>query len=360
MSGSSIVQLPASEKDTEGRFSLVRAFEEWYPLGWSKEFGAKPVSRRILDVPLCVFRTSEGPVVLLDRCPHRNVPLSMGSIQGDRVECAYHGWQFDKTGTCRHIPALCGPSEGKARRVDCFPVREQDGLVWVYMRANQEPKREPFRLQESDDPSYARIAYADSFEATLYGTLENILDVPHTAFLHKGLFRGDSKRTEIEVEVQRGPRHAQAEYIGEPRPKGLMGRILAPGGGEVTHFDRFILPSIAQVEYRLGKHHVLVSSLCAPVSNFETRMYAVVLANLPVGLRMLKGLFMPIALKVVGQDKTILAAQTKTTTEFGGERFVSSQVDVLGPQILRLLKRAERGETDSGESETEQRFRMLV
>ena len=40
--------------------------------------------------------------------------------------------------------------------------------------------------------------------------------------------------------------------MGEPRPPGIVGRILSPSGGLVTHFDRFILPSIAQVEYRIG------------------------------------------------------------------------------------------------------------
>jgi hypothetical protein len=35
----------------------------------------------------------------------------------------------------------------------------------------------------------------------------------------------------------------------------------------VTHFDRFVLPSIAQVEYRLGSEvHFLVNSICTPVT----------------------------------------------------------------------------------------------
>jgi hypothetical protein len=47
---------------------------------------------------------------------------------------------------------------------------------------------------------------------------------------------------------------------------------------------------------------------------------------------------------VVRQDATVLKQQTETTRLFGGEQFASTDVDVLGPQILRLLRQAERGE----------------
>ena len=43
-----------------------------------------------------------------------------------------------------------------------------------------------------------------------------------------------------------------------------MGRILSPSGGIVTHFDRFLLPCIAQVEYQLGEeNHILISTAMA-------------------------------------------------------------------------------------------------
>ena len=56
-----------------------------------------------------------------------------------------------------------------------------------------------------------------------HAALENALDVPHTAFLHRGLFRGGSTRNEVMTAVRHSRRGVEAEYVGEPRPPGLAG-----------------------------------------------------------------------------------------------------------------------------------------
>ena len=87
----------------------------------------------MLDVPLVLFREADGSArALLDRCPHRNVPLSVGRCVGGEVECGYHGWRFDGAGTCVEVPGLAEDRADRAvRRVPAFPVVEQDGMVWV-------------------------------------------------------------------------------------------------------------------------------------------------------------------------------------------------------------------------------------
>ena len=121
-----------------------------------------------------------------------------------------------------------------------------------------EPPGEPYRFpllgRHALHHGAARVRASTG---SLHAALENTLDVPHTAFLHGGLFRTAEKKNEIDVVVRRHGRRVEAEYLGEPRPQGLVGWLLAPGGGVVQHFDRFLLPSIAQVEYRLGtKSHL--------------------------------------------------------------------------------------------------------
>ena len=56
---------------------------------------------------------------------------------------------------------------------------------------------------------------------------ENALDVPHTAFLHRGLFRSDGTRRPIDVVIRRWHDRVEAQYIGEERPKGIVGWLLA-------------------------------------------------------------------------------------------------------------------------------------
>jgi hypothetical protein len=89
-------------------------------------------------------------------------------------------------------------------------------------------------------------------DGSVHAVAENALDVPHTMYLHGGLFRKKGGGTvEREVEIRNYGDRVEAEYIGEDRPPGLAGLLLAPGGGVVKHVDRFILPSITEVDYRI-------------------------------------------------------------------------------------------------------------
>jgi phenylpropionate dioxygenase-like ring-hydroxylating dioxygenase large terminal subunit len=313
--------------------------------------------------PLVLFRAADGrPAALVDRCPHRNVPLSLGRVVGDTVQCPYHGWRFDAAGQCRAIPGLIGEPGAKSRCAVSHATREQDGFVWVYSTPGVEPSHEPYRFPLLDAHGYTSVRRTLRARGSLHATLENTLDVPHTAFLHGGFFRTERKRHEIEVVVRRGADRVEAEYIGEPRPEGLAGRLLAPGGGVVQHFDRFLLPSIAQVEYRIGDDsHLLVTSAMTPADDWDTVVNAVVTFRMPLPHWLVRPLLTPIALHIFRQDAHILASQTDTLHHFGSETFASTELDVLGPPILRLLRQAEREKTPAqAEAVQETRLKMRV
>jgi len=174
---------------------------------------------------------------------------------------------------------------------------------------------------------------------------------------------GGRAPVEIEVVVRSGADRIEAEYIGEPRPPGVAGRMLAPGGGVVQHWDRFILPSITQVEYRLEDNHLLVTSALTPVTPTETRLHSAVTFSLRVPHALIKALLPPLAGLIFAQDARILRRQAETIDRFGGEQFASTEIDVLGQGILRLLRRAERGEPGPDPSEDlppERHLRMRV
>jgi len=88
----------------------------------------------------------------------------------------------------------------------------------------------------------------------------------------------------------------------------------------------------------------------------------VVTFRLPVPGWLVRPFVTPIATHIFKQDARILTLQTENTHRFGGERFANTEIDVLGPQIWRLLKQAERGETTppAAAAEYEHRLRMRV
>ena len=323
------------------RIAYPRAY--WYVACDARALGKRPIARTLLGTPLALFRGDDArPAALLDRCAHRNLPLSEGYVGGGNIECPYHGWQYDARGLCRRVPALAEAPEHEGRSVPAFPAAEQQGYVWVFMEPDRAPSDPPYSFPNLGAAGYGSIRFASEVEATLHATLENMLDVPHTAFLHRGLFRGGPKQP-ITAIVRRFGDRAEAEYVGEPRPSGLAGRLLAPRGGTVVHFDRFLLPSIAQVEYRLGESHLVVTNALTPVDDFHTRFVSVASFRLPLPSILVRLVLQPLAKRIFRQDARILRLQTEAVRRFGGESFVSTEVDLLGPHMWRLLKQA--GET---------------
>lgn len=339
------METPASEATpAKGHLSVARLERQWFIGCRSEELRTRrPLARQIQGTPLVLYRTERGgAVALLDRCPHRNVPLSAGRVVGETLECRYHGWRFDPAGACVAIPGL--PDEGtqlRSRKVLRFATREVDGFVWVFSTPDEEPRTEPFRFPHLDDPRFTHARREFRVEAHMHAVLENTLDVPHTAFLHGGYFRTAKKTNEIEVVIRRRAGGVEAEYLNEPAPKGLAGRILAPGGGLTVHFDRFLLPCVAQVEYRLGERsHLVTTSAHTPVDDFDTRIYVVVSLRLPLPGWLVKPFVTPVASRIFAQDAQMLRLQTETIRRFGGERYATTEIDALGPEIWRLLRNA--------------------
>ena len=131
--------------------------------------------------------------------------------------------------------------------------------MYVWAEAGGTPTREAFampNLLESKTAGQRRkpwqvgqVVFPCDLDATLHAALENTLDVPHTAFLHKGIFRG--KRLKELTAVRRDfDGGVEVEFLGEPVGLGpIQGGPLAKK--TFQHWDRFLMPHVAQVEYRV-------------------------------------------------------------------------------------------------------------
>ncbi|KAA8521469.1 hypothetical protein F0562_012142 [Nyssa sinensis] len=110
--------------------------EEWYPLYLTRNIpDDAPLGLTVFDKQLVLYRDGNGDLrCYQDRCPHRLAKLSEGQLFGGRLECLYHGWQFDGDGKCIRIPQL--PTNSKIPLSACvktYEVRDSQGVVWVWM-----------------------------------------------------------------------------------------------------------------------------------------------------------------------------------------------------------------------------------
>lgn len=159
----------------------------WYPVARAQDVQQTPVTARLLDVPLVLFRTSEGLCVARDVCPHRGVPLSMGRLDGDALVCAYHGLRFGSDGRCRKIPAQ--PELKPAARLNLthYPAIERYGLIWTCLAPDEASETPP--MPSWDDPAHQTILPEPVDIAGSAGRqVEGFVDVAHFAFVHAAAF----------------------------------------------------------------------------------------------------------------------------------------------------------------------------
>lgn len=318
----------------------------WFIACLGRQLRGRPLARTVLGVPLVVFRAAGGrakgglAAALLDRCPHRNVALAGGRVQGGCVACPYHGWQFDGAGACRAVPGLppAAASEHPARTVPAYPAVEQQGFVWVYL-GDAAPAAGPPRFANLDKAGYAAISGEGGLlAAALPDALENFLDGTHTHFVHAGLIRSDGPRRAVAVTVRRRPDGAEAEYPAAAAPSGLIAQLF--GRGLDRTLGIFTLPDTAALEYWAGARLRLRLTLhFTPVDTSHVRLFAVGVAQAPVWLgRLIEPLLVPLLRAALRQDAAILAAQAANVRRFGGPRYTYTELDVLGPHLQRLLR----------------------
>jgi phenylpropionate dioxygenase-like ring-hydroxylating dioxygenase large terminal subunit len=108
-----------------------RLVEGWYWALASHELAKGKVRRlKLLGRELVLWRDSAGAVHANDAyCPHMGAHFAEGKVKGDRLQCFFHGWEYDAGGRLVHIP--CEPNTPPVR-VNVWPAEEVYGMIWVW------------------------------------------------------------------------------------------------------------------------------------------------------------------------------------------------------------------------------------
>jgi renierapurpurin 18,18'-hydroxylase len=207
----------------------------WYPVAVSasvrkeKTYAAQFAGQRI-----ALYRGARGAVYALeDRCAHRQVPLSMGVVEGEALRCCYHAWAYRGNGRISQIPYLPKGATRPPRGVRAYPVREAYGLVFIFPG---DPDRAAAtslpQLPEFDSERHKTMTFSRTVACHYSFLHENLLDMNHQ-FLHRGVVGRIQPHL---LDYQADPHSVQARYLfshaGGKKSRGAG--LLAAGAGRTS------------------------------------------------------------------------------------------------------------------------------
>ncbi|BBY60076.1 Rieske 2Fe-2S domain-containing protein [Mycolicibacterium sarraceniae] len=165
----------------------------WFQVAWSDEIGIGDVhTMKYFGHELIAWRTESGTITVMNAyCEHLGAHLGFGGhVEGDVLQCPFHGWQWDTEGRNVCIPYDKRPNRG--RRIKTYPTVERNESVYLWYDDNG---REPFFeapdvfASFGDDSTVAdyypqRRLFERGHEMHPQYVLENGVDFAHFKYVH--------------------------------------------------------------------------------------------------------------------------------------------------------------------------------
>jgi phenylpropionate dioxygenase-like ring-hydroxylating dioxygenase large terminal subunit len=174
---------------------------DWHPLAKAENLaGGQVAAARLLGEDLVLWNDGERVHAWRDLCVHRGSRLSLGKVTGGCLQCPYHGWTYDTSGTCVRIPAHPEQKPPARARTQVYRCREAYGWVWACL--SETPTELP-AFPEWGDPAVRNFTMGPyEVEAGGPRIIENFLDLAHLSIVHEGILgvagRGEINRYKVE------------------------------------------------------------------------------------------------------------------------------------------------------------------
>jgi phenylpropionate dioxygenase-like ring-hydroxylating dioxygenase large terminal subunit len=240
----------------------------------------RTVHKTLLGEPILIGRSRGGEVFALrDICPHRGIPLHYGRFDGDTITCCYHGWRFDKGGTCVEIPSLREGQEIDLAKIRCgsYPCVESQGLVWIYVPTADAPAASkpeaPPRMPLFSDDEQPAAAIMQPFPCSTDHAAFGLMDPTHAGFVHTSWWfkhqasrlRPKEKRFEP---IELGFRMVRHQLP----PQNLIYKLL---GSKAETEISYRLPGLRIEEVHGDRHAVVGLTAITPITDETTEVHQI-------------------------------------------------------------------------------------
>ena len=106
--------------------------QSWYPICMSDEVEpGQVIGRELFGGRVVVFRGENGEAVVLSPyCAHLGMDLAQGKVVGNNLQCLFHHYEYDQSGTC--VKTGWGPMPPSGTCVFKFPSQERYNIIWAF------------------------------------------------------------------------------------------------------------------------------------------------------------------------------------------------------------------------------------
>ncbi|MEM9894844.1 MAG: aromatic ring-hydroxylating dioxygenase subunit alpha [Bacteroidota bacterium] len=309
----------------------------WYvAMPSSKLKKGQTTGRVLLDKPFLLGRRLDGSLFCLrDICPHRALPLTSGSFDGESLTCCYHGWEFNTEGRCTKIPALGPDTDFKTEKIGIpqFEVREQNGLIAIYIPSS-DAKSNDFGLPAlSFDANQHFYHVSDHLlNADIDNAVLGLIDPAHVPNVHNSWWWRSPKKLKKKTKKF------------EPFENGFKMVAHTPASGSKVHGSfkgklkieiSFMLPGtrIEQIQYgRKGRISLL--TVLSPVDHKHTLLQQYIYTNLLL-VKLLLPLLKRFGKRFIEQDVWVLKKQQEGL-RFNPKTMLLGEADQQAKWYLKL------------------------
>jgi phenylpropionate dioxygenase-like ring-hydroxylating dioxygenase large terminal subunit len=287
---------------------------QWYALMDAKQVKDRPVGVTRMGEKLVFWRDDTGRVSCLrDKCVHRGVELSKGQVINGRLQCPFHGFEYDASGRVKRIPANGKNTPVPERfRVHSYPTYEAHGFIWAWWGEDPPGDLKPPRFFDDIDDRFAYATIHDPWEAHYSRVIENQLDVVHLPFVHHNTI-GRGGRTLVD-----GPGVQWVDddmffvyvfnRIDDGTPPRKPGEVPVPDPTKDFRLE-FIFPNLWQ--NRISEDVRIVAAF-VPVDDAHTILYLRFyqkFLRLPLLRDLVAWLGMPFNRRIAHQDRRVVVTQ---------------------------------------------------
>ncbi len=289
---------------------------DWHPVATVAQMQTQNIlALRLLGQDVLLWNSGKKILAWQDLCVHRGAKLSGGKIINDCLRCPYHGWTYNTSGACVHMPTHPEQVPPDKAKIKSFQIQERYGLHWVCLG---EPANDIPAFPEWNTAGYAQTVCDPIVHVAAHGPrlIENFLDAAHFPFVHEGVL-GDQAHPEMEdFEAHIGPNGVESDPVFIYQP--VQYASGEKGGGRVSYVYRAYRPFTAHMTKHVpagwwGKDapaatHGLMLTI-TPHDEMDSTVWFVIASSMYDDDETLQREYTPRITKIFEEDREIVCSQ---------------------------------------------------